>query len=171
MNILLIIRSLFFLFLPLFFPFLLSHFFPHLLAPPAPCCPPSTRTMAARRCRPRLCPAPPLRATGNYATTLPQSAGAAWAPTPPTIMPSTTSRWTSTKKCPLWLEEAAMGFALAGAPCPWLPMTPQFRWSAGEEDWWTTVMSSWPTRHTNCTTHHRPGGNNGSEYSFSIQTS
>lgn len=138
--------------------------------PPAPCCPPSIRTMAARWCVPRVHPAPPpLRASnGRYAAALLQSAGAALAPTPPTITPSMTSGWTSTVKCPLPAEVAAMGCDLAGAPCPWLPAatTPQSRWSAVGEEWSTTVMSSWPTRHTSCTTRRRPGGNSGSEYTF-----
>lgn len=168
MNILLIIKLLF----PLFFvfsTFLLLLLSPGPSRPPAaPCCPPSIRTMVAPWCGPRPPPAPPLlRAfTGRYAATLPQSAGAAWAPTPPIITPSMTSGWSSTKKCPLSVEAVATGFTPAGAPCPWSPAatTPRSRWSAGGEDWWTTVMSSWPTRHTSCTTHLRPGGNNGSEY-------
>ncbi len=141
---------------------LLSHLSPSPL--PAPCCPPCVRTMAARWCGPRPHPAPPhLRAsTGRYAATLPPSVGAAWVPTPPTITLSMTSGWSNTEKCP-----SSVGFAPAGVPCPWLPatLTPQSRWFAGGEDLWTIAMSSWPTRHTSCTTHHRPEGNSGSKYS------
>uniref|UniRef100_A0A671TEC0 PAT complex subunit Asterix n=1 Tax=Sparus aurata TaxID=8175 RepID=A0A671TEC0_SPAAU len=128
----------------------------------------SAVTMAARWCGPRPHPAPPpLRAsTGRYAAPLPRSAAAAWAPTPPTITPSTTSGSTSTETCPFSVEAAAMGSAPAGAPCPWSPAatTPRCRSSAGGEDWWTTAMSSWLTRHTSGTTRRRPGGNSGSEY-------
>lgn len=108
---------------------------------------------------------PPLRASaGRPAATHPPSVGAAWAQTPPTITLSMTCRWTSTQMCPFLLEEVATALALAGGTCLWLLMTLLPPQSAGEEDWWTTGMSSWLTRHTSCTTHHRPGGNNGSEY-------
>lgn len=131
-----------------------------------PCCPPSTRNMVARWCVPTL--PPPLRASaGLHAATRPPSVGAAWAQTLPTITLSTTSRSTSTQTCP-FLEEQGRGeataFASAGGPCLWLLMTLVSPRSAGEEDWWTTGTSSWLTRHTSCTTHHRPGGNSGSEY-------
>ena len=145
-------------------------FFPLFSPPPpaAPCCPPSTRTMAARWCGPRPHPAPPpLRAsTGRYAAPLPRSAGAAWAPTPPTITPSTTSGSTSTEMCHFSAEAAATGSGPVEAPCPWSPaaLTPPSHSSAGGEDWWTTAMSSWLTRHTSGTTRRRPGGNSGSEY-------
>lgn len=143
----------------------------------APCCPPSIRTMAARWCGPTRRPAPPpLRAsTGRYAVTRRPSAGAAWGPTPPTTTPSTMCGWSSTGKCPSSVEEEATGFEPAEAPCLWwaAAATPPSHWSAGGEGWSTTAMSSRPTRRTSCTTHHRPGGSNGSEYSslFDIQWS
>lgn len=117
----------------------------------------------ARWCVPT--PPPPLRASaGRHAATHPPSVGAAWAQTLPTITLSMTSRSTSTLMRPFLLEVVAMVRALAGGPCLWLLMTLLSPRSAGEEDWWTTGMSSWHTRHTSCITHHRPGGNNGSEY-------
>lgn len=130
---------------------------------PDPCCPPSTRNMVARWCVPTL--PPPLRASaGRHAATHPPSVGAAWAQTLPTTTPSMTSRSTSTRTCPFLAQEVATALALAGGPCLWLLMTRLSPRSAGEEGWWTTGTSSWPTRHTSCITPHRPGGNSGSEY-------
>lgn len=121
----------------------------------------------ARWCVPT--PPRPLRASaGRHAAAHPPSVGAAWALTLPTITPFMTSRSTSTQMCPFLVveeeEEAATAFALAGGPCLWLLMTLLSLRSAGEEGWWTTGTSSWLTRHTSCITHHRPGGNSGSEY-------
>lgn len=136
--------------------------------PPAPCCPPSIRTMAARWCGPRPPPVPPpLRAsTGRYAAVLPRSVGAAWAPSRRTTTLCMTSGWSTTMNCPLWMEGVHMGYTPAGGPCPWWPvtLTPLSRWFGGGGDWWTTAMSSRLIRHTRSTTHHRPRGNSGSEY-------
>ena len=138
----------------------------------APCCLLSIRTMAARWCGLRLRPAPLLlrASTVHCAVTLHQSVGAVWAPTPHTIILCVMSRWSSTVKCPSLVEQAAMGITMDRAPWPLLAttMTQQFHLFAGEEGRWITGMSSWPIRHISCTTHPRPRGSSGSEYSYPI---
>lgn len=152
-----------------FSPSLMMWFFPPVSSFPAPCYPPSLRNMAARWCVLRLCPAPlPLTtSTAHFPATLSQSVAAVWTQSPLTIILSMTSRWKSSAKYPSLVREACLKIILTRAPPPLLSatMTQQSLLSGEEEDWWITGMSSWPTKHTSCTTRRRPRGNSGSEYS------
>lgn len=133
-----------------------------------PCFPLSIRTMGARWCGLTLSRAPlPLRpSTGSCATTLLESVGAALTQTPPTTMPCMTSRWRSTASCLSLAAKAWTGIPSARAPRPSSPtatMTRRPHSFAGGAGRWITETSSWPTKHTSCTTRRRPRGNSGSE--------